>query len=107
MTTTALEIERALQQKQYQLGDEMYKAGSGVGGLKSTEAVSARVAYEASVEVLVNLLGAEVCCSRVDSNLWSHFSDWHKDVRGFRPKSSYTVTEVNHWIERQASQPVA
>lgn len=107
MTTTALEIERALQQKQYQLGDEMYKAGSGVEGIKSPEAVSALGRYEASVTELVALLGTAVGCSRVDSILWSHFSDWHKDVRGFRPKSSYTVAEVNLWIERQASQTLA
>lgn len=69
----------------------------------STEAEMARKAYDETVVQLVALLGAEAQCHEVDSELFSEFSDFYKDVVGCRPRFPITRKEVQNWIARHST----
>ncbi|KWT95542.1 MULTISPECIES: hypothetical protein [unclassified Variovorax] len=66
---------------------------------KHPTVVSARAAYEATVTELVGLLGEQADCRLVDTDLWSAFSDAHKDDVGFRPRTPRSRTAVLRWFE--------
>lgn len=97
---------KALQLKQSNLLDAFYEARARQpDSIKDNgpEATQALAAYEASVAELAALLGPDAPCHTVDTDLWSLFSDLHKDEVGVRPKSAYTVSEVKAWIDRHSA----
>jgi hypothetical protein len=61
--------------------------------------VAARGNYEATVAELLTLLGPDADCHLVDTDLWSAFSDAHKDDVGFRPRSPRSRPAVLRWFE--------
>lgn len=95
---------KALQLKQCELLDAFYDARARQPDSKDNgpEATAALAAYEASVAELTALLGPDAPCYAVDTDLWSLFSDLHKDDVGIRPRSGYTVPEVKAWIDRRS-----
>lgn len=46
--------------------------------------------YEATVTKLVALLGEDAFCPYVDTELYSSYSDYYKEVLGFRPRHHVT-----------------
>lgn len=98
---------KALQLKQCNLRDAFYEARARQpDSVKDNgpEAKQALAAYEASVSELAALLGPDAPCYAVDTDLWSLFSDLHKDEVGVRPRNRYTVAEVKEWIERRSRE---
>lgn len=73
----------------------------------SPEAETARTAYDETVSQLVALLGVEAPCHQVDSELFSEFSDFYKDVVGCRPRFPITRAEVQNWIARHSTDEQA
>lgn len=54
--------------------------------------------YNETVKTLIQLLGENAHCNEVDCDLWGYFSDYYKDVNGFRPRHYMTRKDVETWI---------
>jgi hypothetical protein len=86
---------KALQFNQHVARDAMYRALNDVRednpGFTNQEArehplyLAAKQAYDRTVEQLLTLLGPDVQCFMVDTDLWQEYSDWFKDAYGHRP----------------------
>jgi hypothetical protein len=64
-----------------------------------------RVVRKLKAQILT-LVGADGPCYMLDPDLWSLYSDCHKDRYGFRPRGSLSVTwceqELKDWADRGA-----
>lgn len=72
---------------------------------ESTEAYDAALAtanqaYDETVQQLLALLGPDAACNLVDEDLFSAFSDCHKDAVGFRPRFHISREGVQRWFKR-------
>lgn len=67
----------------------------------------ARSAYDASVCALVEYLGDDVPCGRVDIYLWRYFVDWYRFVHMTKPAEAFTRSAVLTWIAQQEKAPAA
>jgi hypothetical protein len=66
----------------------------------------AKKQYDATVGQLVALYceaGITPAVWHIDIDLASHYSDWHRDVVGFRPRGFITREGVLEWIERETA----
>ena len=101
---------KSLQFEQWQRREALYAARRAAPVGQEYTAPSAQKAladYEATVVALGSLLGPDAPCSQVDCDLWGEFSDFYKDVIGFRPRGMpFTRQTVLEWIFRH-SQPQA
>lgn len=100
---------RALQLQQWNAYDEMYEAlgeiraeNPGMNFLdayKEPAYIEKKEAYQRTVDALHELLGPLAHCARVDTDLWSTFSDIHKSEFGCRPgHGHYTVGYVKEFL---------
>lgn len=70
-------------------------------GANEAQHDEALAAYAKTVEQLVELLGPEAHCSRVDADLWSQYSDLFKSVEGLRPPHHVTREQAKAWLSAQ------
>jgi hypothetical protein len=89
---------REIQFRQWAKRDSMYELW-GQNQEPAPAAVAAKVEYDATVTELCELLGPNAHCAQVDSDLFSMFSDAHKDVYNFRPRHHVTLLEVRQWLD--------
>jgi hypothetical protein len=102
---------RALQLKQWKAHDAMYEALDAAyarTGYKDRELahkdvqyLAAFEAYNKTVAELEALLGPTACCSKVDSDLWSLFSDCYKSDTGVRPRHLVTRLNVEAYLKKR------
>jgi hypothetical protein len=69
----------------------------------SARAGKVRMMYARIVRKLELIHGPNVHCSLVDYDLANAYSDWHKEITGFRPKAFATRSDVQTWIIRHSS----
>lgn len=104
------DIARELQVKQWTALNAYYEAYNAVTGGEATHehptVTAALNAYNQTVEALVALLGPDAHCNQVDCSTWSLFSDCHKDRAGFRPRTYYSLAQVNELLERWKTEPL-
>jgi hypothetical protein len=97
---------KALQFKQHAARDAMYQALNVVRqdkpGLTDQDArqhpryQAAKQAYDRTVEQLIALLGRDVQCFMVDTDLWQEYSDSYKDEYGCRPFGARITRDEIH-----------
>lgn len=93
---------QAAQLRQRELLTAVYAAYNRTRDYDSPEYARANAAYDESVSALVAMLGNDVPCECVDCSLSDMFSDYYKDVVGFRPRNqNYSRQQMLDWCERQ------
>lgn len=95
---------RALQFEQHKAYDALCEAHLKVeheGERFRLDVIMARVDYDRTVTELVALLGDEVHCNLVDTELFGEFFDYYNDVVGLRPRQHITRQGVLTWLAEQ------
>lgn len=110
--STALESRELLLQRQQVACRDRYYASFYEGevakmdrheALQAPSVKAAQAAYDETVRQLDALLGPEAHCNRVDSDLWSTYSDAYKDTYGYRPRFHQTRAQVQCWLKLEDS----
>lgn len=91
----------SLQKQQRELRDVVYQKWNEFNDKQHPEVVEAIANYDATVTQFEKLLSSAAPCHIIDCDLWGAYSDFYKEVYGFRPRDARSRAEVQAWFKAQ------
>jgi hypothetical protein len=99
MNTTVVVDVRAQYSRMDEILSELYKLD-----VDDAERAKLNEEYDAIVALLVETLGENTHCNKIDFEMWSLFSDLYKDRTGCRPGVNWTYARTKAWLDADAAE---